>query len=124
MSRNDKDYKKLQAKWAKRLTKSGFVDVERPNGTLINYDSHRLREMNPDTATLEARQRYYELARQFYHDHVFETSTEKEVWRLHSEGVTYKETVKAIKRKMSWSSVQRLVVRLAGVMLSQRVGDL
>lgn len=119
-----KQLKKLQQTWQRKLERSGFEDVERPNGTLKNYDSYRLREMNMTGDVLQARQRYYELARHFYNDHTFETSLEKEVWRLHSEGVTYKEIVKAIKRRVSWSSVQRIVVRLAKLMLSQRVGAL
>lgn len=117
---NKQQLKKLKALWERKLLKSGLVSVERPNGTLINFDSHRLRNMNPDSATLEARQRYYELARQFFNDHYFDTAIEKEVWRLHSEGFTIKEIVKKV-RRMSWSSVQRTTKRLAILMLSQRV---
>ena len=118
----EKDLRKLQKKWNDRLTKSGFKDIERADGSLINFDSHRLREMNPDSNTMIARQRYYELARQFYHDHTFDTSLEKEVWRLHSEGMIYDDIVKATRRKVSRSAAHRMVTELAKVMLNQRVG--
>lgn len=113
--------KKLQQLWRRKLAKSGFSDIENANGTLKNYDSYRLREMNATNAQLINRQRYYELARQFYWKHMFDTSVEKEVWRMHSEGATFDEIVASV-RKVSRSVAHRWVSELSKVMLSQRVG--
>ncbi len=117
-----KQLKKLQALWAKKLERSGFFDIERANGTLKNHDAYRVREMNANHDVMAARQRYYELARQFYHANTFETSREKRVWHMHSEGEsTY--TI-AGETKSSQSDIDRIVRRLAKKMLAQRVGKL
>lgn len=118
--------KKLQKLWYKKLAKSGFKDVEvtpaRGEPTLERYGSYLLRQWNQTSSQLEARQRYFELARQFYWDHTFETSKEKEIWKMHSEGLTGTDI--ANKFKTSKSTAKRIVQRLSKIMLSQRVGDL
>lgn len=119
--------RKLQAQWYKKLAKAGFKDVEsldsKGDMRLKQLDSNQLRHGYRVSTEMESAQRYYELARQFYWEHVFETSREKEVWRLHSEGLSGAAIASELKT-LSCSSVKRVVQRLREIMMSQRVGEL
>ncbi len=121
MTKADVKLKKLQELWRKKLAKSGFIDCETPDGKLKRYESYKLREMNANSTVMINRQRYYELAREFYHRHTFDTRLEKEMWGLHSEGVSSYEIPKLLKRS-SQAGVDRVLQKLKKIMLSQRVG--
>jgi hypothetical protein len=87
---NSKDFKKLQQQWYKKLARSGFKDIERPNDKdewLVIFDGEFFRNSRRyDKA--ESTEKYYTLARQFLHEHVFNTSLEKRIWAEFSEGLS------------------------------------
>lgn len=120
---SSRDLKKLTDKWYRKLKKSGFDDIEdtsRDDRPLKKWHGYEVRLKHGADVTTTAMQRYYELARHFFNDHVFETSKEKEMWRMHSEGDSGATIAKRF--KTSCSTAKRTIQRLAKLMLSQRVG--
>ena len=94
-----KQLKALQAKWYKRLERSGFVDVESPlkeHCPLKHWDSIKFQAQYSPQAYLE-KERYYQLAGQLLNEHKFKTARDKKVWAMHVEGRTYKEIAKKVK---------------------------
>ncbi len=86
-----KDFKKLQALWDKKLADSGFVDAESRNGSLKDYHSFRLQKTDRsclDPVSLEAKESYYRFAGQFLHSHTFGSEVERTIWTLHGEGLS------------------------------------
>ncbi len=78
-------YKKLKARWYKKLEESGFEDIENDDGTLKN-------EVDPRTvanamATKELREEYYVLATQFLETYKEFTPSSKKIWALHCTGL-------------------------------------
>ncbi len=122
-SRDNKKFRDLQRTWYKKLAKTGFVDAEntdkRKEDMLLQNTQRRLQRYGTERRL--ALQRYYELAGHFYWDFKFDTSREKRVWEMHSQGLTGYEI--AQKLGMSKSVVYRMVKSLAATMLAQRVGE-
>jgi hypothetical protein len=93
-----KKFKTLAAKWHAKLEKSGFDDAE-------CFDSPRelMKEWHVDHFVkdeiligFEAKQRYFELARQLLNTHEFATERERRVWEMYSEGVLTKNMPKIL----------------------------
>lgn len=139
------ELKKLQAKWYKKLAKSGFKDIEESEDRLkqghgryipeqIKKGRLRVTEYNNKAYTArnkntiaqegeaiqlltEAKQRYYELARQFCHEYEFKTAREASIWAEHAEGVSARSIAK--RRRMDDNKVFKLIAYLEGVMLAR-----
>jgi hypothetical protein len=110
-------YKKLQAKWYKKLADEGFQDIESPNSPkemLKQWDSFYF-QARYAPQDFEDKQKYYEMAREFLHVHKFESRMEKQVWEMYSEGVPYQEIGDHIGH--SKFLVHKIVNKLKGIML-------
>lgn len=103
----------LQLKWYKKLRDEGFVDIEAPIHAHTEARHSTWYIPNKYTADeIAATQRYYELAAQMVHDYTFSSKTEKKIWTLHSQGLSYNAIAKQMKLK-SQTSVQLVVERIA-----------
>lgn len=80
-------FKKLNEKWADKLEKSGFKDVESDEDNLKEWDTSIFSRYNQ--YTIEARQEYYRFAGHFFESHKFSDNREKLIWKLHSEGLSF-----------------------------------
>ncbi len=115
-----KNFDNLKAKWYKKLANSGFADIEREDGTLKRWDSTAFYDRY-DATTAAMKTEYYRLAGQFLHEYEFVSALDKEIWRLHAEGVTYPNISKSIKRfaknhGTGRDAVNRVVIRLRTIM--------
>lgn len=128
-----KHFNQLQAKWYKKLDKSGFSDIEQPvtyksgaaDGNLIlwqggyftgNYTSEEFKE----------KEEYYRMAGQFLHEYEFADKNEKAVWELHARGYTVVSILAVLKgvrihkilgHKVNITNLHSIINRLAGRML-------
>jgi DNA-binding NarL/FixJ family response regulator len=100
---NGKDFKKLQLQWYKKLAAKGFKDIEAfqdKDEFLKTWDSQYFKD--PKVArNIESASRYYTLARQFLHEHVFDTSLEKRIWAEFSEGLSIVDIADKLKSTRS-----------------------
>jgi hypothetical protein len=108
------EFEALQAKWYEKLKKSGFEEIERPDGTLNEWHSFQFGR-NYNSHVFEANQEYSIMAGQFYHSHKFSSPLEKRVWKLHTAGLTIRDVAK--KAKVSPSTAWRIVESLSSEML-------
>lgn len=126
MSNKPKTLDELKAKWYKRLQKDGFKDIEKPDGSL-KMDAHYNTMYNYRNPIIyDAKERYYQLASQFLHDHKFSSRLEKFIWEQHCEGVGIVNIVKEIKRKGLSTykrEVHETLQRLTKQMLSRNNKD-
>lgn len=93
----NKDFASLQAEWTKKLEKSGFVDIEQPDGRLKTHATTRLRATTQ--IRYESNEQYFRLAGFFYYDHEFVNHKEKQIWFLHSNGVPIRESVRRLRKQ-------------------------
>jgi len=108
----DDDFKSLQKLWYKKLKDSGFEDIEDFEGCRILKRSFSAYTWQHTQQDFDEIQDYFRLAGQFYYEHRFENKLEKEIWRLHSEGVSYREIAEILrthKQKVNKDSVQKIV---------------
>ena len=127
MRRNSSEFRALQKKWYGKLKDTGFEDIEQDptdeGGPLERWAASSLRAKF-DATKYSAKEEYYRLAGQFLYSHEFETGLEKDIWALHSEGVSVRHTVLRLKKKY-WRShlyrrrVHETVQRLADIMLKE-----
>jgi hypothetical protein len=112
---NPDEFKKLQAKWDKKLADDGFFDIEQRDGNLKVWASH-LHKVHYNETLYRAKEDYYRLAGQFLHDHKFDSRLERAVWELHSTGVGMREIVVMLKKRRmkiyKWK-VQQIVKKLS-----------
>ena len=88
-----KQLEALQAKWYKKLAKSGFVDIESPlkqHVPLKHWDSIKFQSQYSPEAYIE-KERYYQLAGQLLYSHNFKCPRDRRVWAMHVEGRDYKD---------------------------------
>ena len=81
-----KSLARLKATWRKKLSKSGFKDIEDANGNLNEFVSTRYK--SDEFITYAAQERYYQLADQLLHDYNFTSIEDKTIWRFHCQGKT------------------------------------
>lgn len=93
-----KKFKELNAKWAKKLEKSGFEDIEQPDGRLQTWHSEWFKYRANPTLDL-AKQDYYRHAGYFLYEHKFKSELEKEIWEFHAEGISIREISKLLNKK-------------------------
>lgn len=117
MNLKSKEFTKLKNKWYSKLEKSGFKDIEQPDGYLKVWSTTFYRAAHVNRITKE---QYYRLAGHFLHEFDFESELEKELWEMHSLGVSTREiSSKMAKRKitMSKSSVHMIIKDLKQKMI-------
>lgn len=104
----NKDFRDLNNKWARKLKKSGFEDIEQPadyksgvpDGQLKSWSSKYFTSPSRfDPVRFECREEYYRLAGQFLHEYTFNNDTEKSMWQLHCEGQTTLSILEILKAK-------------------------
>ncbi len=94
-----KEFRKLHAKWHKKLETSGFEDHEEfdsPLELMKTHENERFRGMYTGDEFL-SQQRYYELAGQLLHDHTFRTAKDQKIWQMHADGENIRDTAKKLK---------------------------
>lgn len=111
-----KEFKKLKDKWYKKLEKSGFIDVEQDENTLIDWDSFRFGTAR-NKSHYEHHQEYFSYSGEFLHTNEFESHKEHQIWSLHAEGKSIKEiadtlTARGFKSCKSKQSIFVIVKRL------------
>lgn len=96
------ELKRLQAKWYKKLSKTGFKDIESKvaGREVLNMWDSVYFHSTYTAEEFEAKRRYFELARHFLDSHVFENSLEKWIWSQHSEGFSSHDIAKKCTRKL------------------------
>lgn len=104
----------LTAEWYKKLKDGGFDDIERPDGRLKAWSTSDCFVYHSGL-TFEAKQTYYQMAGKFLHHNKFLNEFEKHIWSMHSEGMSIRTIVKALKkerfkayRRVVHETVQRL----------------
>lgn len=99
-----KEFKKLNKLWYGKLKKEGFEDIERKDKTgqkeerVVNSPLHYIAK-NYTLLQFEVKEEYYRMAGQFLHEHKFKSLYEREVWELHSNGVSIRNIVKKLKAR-------------------------
>lgn len=96
----NKELKKLTKLWYKKLEKEGFQEIEQADGNLKVWHSHKfLRTSDGSVFSAPAKEEYFRSAGHFLHDHVFSNEAEKDIWKLHCEGLSIREIAKVFKSK-------------------------
>lgn len=88
----NKEFKDLQAYWYDIAKQTGFEDCEYANGvvkTEVNYRAAKLKVK----ASIK---NYFSLASDILHSHEFKTELEKQIWDLHCQGLSIRETNKQV----------------------------
>lgn len=81
------EFKKLNAKWNKRLAKAGFDDLEPVEGRLRKRTDDFTR-YHKKTGELDyAKEEYFRRAGQFLYEYKFPDRVSKRIWELHARGV-------------------------------------
>lgn len=98
-----KELQALQKEWYQKLKESGFKDAEQESAQnaepyLKEWHSCYFSERHHPTV-FQIKHEYFYRAEQFLNDHNFSSETEREIWRLHSEGVSYREIAKRLGNK-------------------------
>lgn len=107
---------KLKAKWYKKLADSGFEDIERPDGSLKTEVDYRSMDGTRGDGLEDGRQEYYEIAQDYLNRGKFATLLDYTVWKLHAEGVSYRDIGNEL--KLTFYKVRSIVKKvqlLAGV---------
>lgn len=108
-------------KWETKLEKSGLENIEQPDGNLKLWSGHFFRSRFNATV-FDAKEEYYRIAGQFLHDYPFEDKLEKEIWKLHAEGISLRKIVLVLKKrnfKIYKTSASKVVSRFSEMMMTQ-----
>lgn len=124
MPSNPSDFKKLKAKWYKKLKKEGFTDIEDEYGNLNTYSSHFSEKVV--VQRFKDREPYYYMATNFLNDYKFANRIEKIVWEYHTEGIGIRDIatllkkarVATIKRDSIWKIITRLSAAMKAMYMS------
>jgi hypothetical protein len=107
---------KLKAKWNKKLADSGFIDIERPDGSLKPEVDYRSLDSTRGDGLQDGRQEYYAIVQDFLNRGKFATLMDYTVWKLHAEGLSYRDIGNEL--KLTFYRVRNIVKKiqkLAGV---------
>lgn len=109
-------FKALDAKWQKKLSAEGFDDIEdrdSPREMLKAWHGTVFKNnLTPDQFL--ARQEYYTQARSFLEHYKFKSPLDKRIWRLHSEGLSYRNIALVV--HLSGDKTLKHINRLKGFM--------
>jgi hypothetical protein len=107
---------KLKAKWNKKLADSGFVDIERPDGSLKPEVDYRSLDSTRGDSLQDGRQEYYYIAQDFLNRGKFANLLDYTVWKLHAEGMSFRDIGNELKLTFyKVRSTVKKIQKLAGV---------
>lgn len=122
------EFKKLNAKWKKKLETSGFEDIEHEKDYLKRPASGKFntktegRDFQLKHVYYQSVEEYYRLAGQFFHDYPFKDNKEKCIWELHKDGISIRDSLKILRAKrfkVYKDFIEKTIQRLAKEMLSR-----
>lgn len=99
---NNREFQKLNAKWAKKLEDSGFDDLEKNANEYSNLPRSFDERVN-NYKTLESTLEYFARASDYLHNGEFKSTKEREIWEHHCDGDTLGEI--AAKMKLTRSPI-------------------
>ena len=85
-----KKFSDLQKEWYERIKQEGFVDIEYPS-------SRPKYEYIESAEKLISTQNYYSICADFLKDYNFSSELDREIWNLHSEGYSIRQTGSILK---------------------------
>lgn len=88
------EYWALQKIWYDKLKETGFYDIEKPSGILKAEIYHV--EWKKALNERESREAYRDWAQTFLNRYRFKSELEKRVWECHCDGLSIRETAKAL----------------------------
>ena len=112
-------FKALEREWYAKLKESGFVDAEDSEGMLKSWHSCYFQQrFEPDY--YHHKEEYYRQAGIFLETYRFTSQTDKEIWALHSKGLSLREISKEFegRKNSSKDSINSVIKRLASFMES------
>jgi len=113
--------KALTKLWYAKLKKSGFNDIENDKGQLKDWSS-RVQRKNEHENLLDSwpgKIAYYDMATTFLNEHSFENNLDKVIWEYHTNGISYRDIVKLLKKvkiEVYLVKVHKIVRRLENIM--------
>ncbi len=121
MSTKDDALAKAKKDWGYAKKMADFDDIEQEDGNLKQWSSAHIRATyNPVRDS--AKEEYYRLATHFYNEHKFSSPKEKEIWYMHSEGISIRDIAKKMdtpKYKATRTTVHTIIQRLAKEMITK-----
>lgn len=101
-----KSCRSLKRSWDQRLIKSGFTDIEKDCRIIDHKTSLDLvyRRDFQTTFQLEARQSYYQWAREKAQLGEFKNHKDKLIWESYAEGLSSREIGKMVGLEFSWTA--------------------
>jgi Mor family transcriptional regulator len=97
---------KLKAKWNKKLADSGFIDIERPDGSLKPEGDYR----TVDHGLQDGREEYYYSAQDFLNQGKFASLLDYTIWKMHAEGISYRQI--SAELKLTFYKVLNIVTKI------------
>jgi hypothetical protein len=99
-----KEFQDLQKVWNRKLEKSGFQDIERSDRVgkasgRLKTDALKNITQSYTAEQFAVKEEYYRLAGQFLHDYKFKSDNDRTIWRMHSEGISVRDIIRALKKK-------------------------
>lgn len=94
-------FKRLQARWYRRLRKNGFEDIESGGVCRNLWTSKRSKiplDANGRRIVWDAVTEYYRWAEHVMRGRRFRTKQDREVWRLHASGMSKREIARLTRR--------------------------
>lgn len=113
---NKAEVAKLTKVWYKKLKKSGFEDIEQADGKLKEWHSFKFAVAGQNAVQIYAKTKFYDSAREMLTKHTFETTQDRKIWALYSEGESARGIAK--KLKLGRVRVNNAVNRLIKVMVA------
>ena len=116
------EYEKQREIWYKKLKKSGFEDIEQDDFNLKTNSSVFFKNHTFEVWTAKAT--YYQMASNFLEEYKFNSRIEKVIWEYHSNGISFRDISKLLKKaKIKSISTNRqdiwlIVKRLKATMYS------
>lgn len=110
MKWSSKEFLKLKLEWYDKLKQSGFVDLENP------YNEYLPLKQNIRTSTnrfqdFESVEEYYMQCRHFLNVCKTFSQSERQIWALHSEGLSIREIADQVKLAKTTVSYHILKLR-------------
>jgi hypothetical protein len=119
---HSKEFKKLEAKWYKKLKKEGFNDIEENESEYIIRPPYHYITDNRVFSSIEerrnhfnAKQYYYYMANQFLNTYKFKNNRERNIWEYHVNGISYRDITKLLKKariKTNRTTVGQIIASL------------
>lgn len=112
----------LKKLWDKKLKQSGFEDIEDDQGRLKEWSSRAWRNNEHENLqdTAAAKLEYYNMCTTFLNEHPFESRLEQVIWEYYTEGISYRNIAKLLKKakikKTNRTTVMYIIRRLEATM--------